>query len=113
MPQGSAEDGRDSTFKRHGLGYQFRPPEAPVVMTFNSVSEKRGEVRAEVHVQSLDGGHVLRRYLNLLGSNSIKELSKDLSNASNGAGYPWPAILEAATESIIRAVRVGPDLETY
>lgn len=102
-------------FKRFGLGYQYRPPEAPVVMTFSNVTEKRssGEVRAEVHVQSREGGHVLRRYLNLMGSNSVRDLSKDLTGATDCGAYPWPKILESATESIIEALRVGPDLETY
>lgn len=103
----------DQPFKRHGLGWQFRPPTIPVVMTFTNVSEKRGEVRAEVHVQTAAGGHMLRRYLNLLGSNSVRDLAKDLAAADGGAGFPWGAVLESATESIIRAVRVGPTLDTY
>ena len=89
------------------------PPQAPVIMTFTSVMEKRGEIRAELHVQTESGGHMLRRYLNLLGSSSVRDLARDLSSADGGAGFPWPAILESATESIIRAVRVGPSLETY
>lgn len=106
-------DGEEQRFRRYGLGFQYRPAEAPVVMTFTAVSEKRGEVRAEVHVESANGGHLLRRYLNLLGSTSMKDLVKDLSNAEGGGSYPWAKILESATESIIRAIRVGPDLETY
>jgi hypothetical protein len=104
---------REQRFKRFGLGWQFRPPDAPVVMTFTSVSEKRGEVRAEVHVQTLDGGHMLRRYLNLMGSRSMDELVKDLNKADGGAQFPWPKILESATESIINALRVGPDAESF
>lgn len=103
----------EAVFRRFGLGYQYRPPEAPVVMTFDNVSERRGEVRAEVHVESVGGGHILRRYLNLLGSNSVKDLSRDLAAVPGCDRYPWPRILESATESIIRAVRLGPDLETY
>lgn len=103
----------EAVFKRFGLGYQYRPPEAPVVMTFDNVSERRGEVRAEVHVESVGGGHILRRYLNLLGSNSAKDLARDLAAVPGCDRYPWPRILESATESIIRAVRLGPDLETY
>jgi len=104
---------QEPEFKRYGLGFQYRPPEAPVVMTFTNVSEKRGEIRTEVHVESRDGGHVLRRYLNLLGSNSVRDLVKDLAGANGSSAYPWAKIFEAATESIIRAVRIGPDLETY
>jgi hypothetical protein len=111
MAGGHERVDREPPFKRFGLGFQYRPPEAPVVMTFGSVSEKRGEVRAELHVEKADGGHVLRRYLNLLGSTSLKDLVRDLTEV--GGGYPWSTILEAATESIIRAIRVGPELETY
>ena len=39
-------------FRRFGLGFQYQPAEAPVVMTFTSVVEKRGELRAEIHVQA-------------------------------------------------------------
>lgn len=106
-------DDRQDRFRRFGLGYQYQPPEAPVVMTFTSVSEKRGEVRAEVHVQTVNGGHMLRRYINLLGSSSAGQLVKDLAAADGGAGFPWAKILESATESIIRAIRIGPELETY
>lgn len=106
--------GTEPTFRRFGLGWQYRPPEAPVVMTFASVSEKRGEVRAEIHVQSArTGGHMLRRYVNLLGSRSLDELAKDLANRDGGAGFPWRSILEAVTESIIQALRVGPDVESF
>jgi hypothetical protein len=104
---------QEQPFKRHGLGWQFRPPQAQVVMTFTNVQERRGEVRAELHVETASGGHMLRRYLNLLGSSSVRELAKDLAAADGGAGFPWAAIIESATESIIRAVRVGPTLETY
>lgn len=48
-------------FRRFGLGFQYRPPEAPVVMTFTSILEKRGELRAELHVETASGGHMLRR----------------------------------------------------
>ena len=107
-------NGQDRRFKRHGLGWQYRPPEAPVVMTFSSVSERRGEVRAEIHVQSATtGGHMLRRYLNLLGSRSLDDLAKDLASRDGGGSFPWRSILEAATESIIQALRVGPDIESY
>jgi hypothetical protein len=105
---------REAPFRRFGLGWQYRPPEAPVVMTFSSVSERRGEVRAEIHVQSvISGGHMLRRYLNLLGSRSLDDLAKDLSNRDGGVGFPWRSILEAATESIVQALRVGPDIESF
>jgi hypothetical protein len=113
MAPAPERDGHEARFRRFGLGYQYRPPEAPVVMTFTSVSEKRGEIRAEVHVESGQGGHILRRYLNLLGSNSMKDLVRDLANAEGCAAFPWPKILESATESIIRAIRVGPELESY
>ncbi len=113
MARAGERHGQEPRFRRYGLGYQYRPPEAPVVMTFASVSEKRGEVRAELHVESADGGHVLRRYLNLLGSTSMRDLIRDLSNADGCGAFPWARILESATESIIRAIRVGPDLETY
>lgn len=114
MAQERERDAGEPRFKRYGLGWQYRPPEAPVVMTFTSVSEKRGEVRAEVHVQSArDGGHMLRRYLNLMGSRSVDDLVKDLVKADGGARFPWAKILESATESIIQAVRIGPAPETY
>lgn len=113
MDRDRERDAPPPPFRRYGLGFQYRPPEAPVVMTFTSVSEKRGEIRAEVHVEARDGRHVLRRYLNLLGSTSMKDLVRDLAGADGGDNYPWAKILETATESIIRAVRVGPELETY
>jgi hypothetical protein len=100
-------------FRRFGLGFQYRPLEAPVTMSFTSVVEKRGELRAEIHVQGASGGHLLRRYVNLLASTTVRQLVKDLQGADGGAGFPWPSILESATESIIQAVRVGPPLETY
>jgi hypothetical protein len=43
----------------------------------------------------------------------MKDLVRDLANAEGCAAFPWPKILESATESIIRAIRVGPELETY
>lgn len=102
-------------FRRFGLGFQYRPPEAPVVMTFMNVADKRtsGELRAELHVQSQAGGHVLRRYLNLLGSNTVRDLVKDLNGASDLGAFPWGKIIESATESIVDALRGGPALETY
>lgn len=107
----AADDGR--VWRRFGAGWQFRPPSAPVVMTFTGVADRRGELRAEIHVETVRGGHMLRRYLNLLGSKSVDDLAKDLNRADGGAGFPWGAILESATESLIRAVRTGPPLETY
>lgn len=83
-------------------------------MTFTNVSEKRGELRAEIHVQSAkNNGHMLRRYLNLMGSKSVDDLVRDLGKADGGAAFPWAKVLESATESIIQAVRVGPPPETY
>lgn len=103
---------RSEVFRRFGLGWQFLPPEAPVVMTFLGVTDRRGEVRAEVLVEHRGGGHLLRRYINLLGSNTFRDLARDLSAADGGAGFPWPRILESAFESVIRAVRTGPELHT-
>lgn len=108
-------NGHETPFKRSGLGFQYRPPEAPVVMTFTSVADKRssGELRAELHVQAAGGGHVLRRYLNLLGSNTTRDLVRDLSNAKGCGAFPWATILESATESIIQSIRLGPEPESF
>lgn len=111
LPADAADNGR--VWRRFGMGWQFRPPAAPVVMTFTNVADKRGELRTELHVQNARGGHMLRRHLNLMGSKSVDDLAKDLARADGGAGFPWGSILESATESLIGAVRVGPPLETY
>lgn len=111
LPSDAADPAR--VWRRFGMGWQFRPPLAPVVMTFSNVTDRRGELRTELHVQNARGGHLLRRYLNLLGSKSVDDLAKDLNRVDGGAGFPWGSILESATESLIQAVRVGPPLETY
>jgi hypothetical protein len=108
-----AEISEDWTFRKLGVGWQFRPPEAPVIITFSSVSEKRGEFRAEVLVELAVGGHLLRRYINLLGSNSVRDLVRDLGTAPGGAGWPWDSIVAQGNESVIRAFRAGADLEVY
>lgn len=104
---------REPVFRRFGLGWQFRPPEAPVVLTFTNVTDRSGEFRAEMLVERrLGGGHLLRRYINMLGINTIRDLTRILQDADGGAGFPWPKVLESAFESVIRAVRIGPDLQT-
>lgn len=103
----------DWTFRKHGVGWQFRPPEAPVVLTFTSISEKRGEFRTEILVELATGGHLLRRYINLMGSSSIRDLIRDLGNTKGGAGWPWDEIVAQGTESVIQAFRAGSALETY
>lgn len=101
------------TFRKVGIGWQFRPPEAPVVLTFSSLSERRGEVRAEILVELAAGGHLLRRYINLLGSSSVRDLIRDLGGTNGGAGWPWDVIVAQGAESVIRAFRAGAPLETY
>lgn len=114
MAVAKARPAREVGFRRYGLGWQYRPPEAPVVLTFSQVSDRRGELRAEVHVTNLDGGHVLRRYVDLLAGGprgSASTLASDLDRETGDGRYPWRKILEAAGESIIRAVRQGPTPE--
>lgn len=108
-----AELREDWTFRKVGIGWQFRPPEAPILITFGSISERRGEFRTEVLVELVAGGHLLRRYINLLGSNSVRDLVRDLGNAQGGAGWPWESIVAQGTESVIRAFRAGAEWETY
>jgi hypothetical protein len=109
------DDGHDAPFRRFGLGFQYRPPGVPVVMTFTSVLDKpsSGELKVELHVELATGGHILRRYLNLLGSRSLVELARDLAGVPGLGGMPWSAIIESATESIIQAIRLGPEPESF
>jgi hypothetical protein len=111
VPELRAVD-QEPGFRRFGLGWQFRPPEAPVVMSFTHLADRSSEFRAELLVERRDGGHLLRRSTNLLGSNTFRDLAKDLAIADGGAGYPWQKILESAFESVIRAARIGPELQT-
>lgn len=94
-------------FERFGLGWVFRPPQAPVTITFDRLAERRDEVTAELHVTTRDGGHLVRRRLNLLGSRSLSDLARDLEDLDGGGGWPWKRILVEGCESALEAYRQG------
>jgi hypothetical protein len=95
---------------KDGLGWVFRPAEAPVTFGFSRIVERSSEITAELHVQSVSGGglqHVLRRRVNLLGSRTPADLAKDLDLSTGAAGWPWRQIVESSFASVIEAHREG------
>lgn len=100
-------------FRRVGLGWEFRPPEAPVVLTFDRVVDQRSETWAEVLVKRADGGHLLRRRVNLLGGTSMSGMVKELDELTGAAGWPWRRILISGCESTLEAHRAGEPMETF
>lgn len=95
---------------KDGLGWQFAPPEAPLTFGFSRIVERRDEVTAELHVQTIgkDGAqHLMRRRVNLLGSRTPADLARDLDTLSDGAGWPWRRIVEQAFASVLEAHREG------
>lgn len=98
---------------KDGLGWRFSPAEAPVTITFSRIVERSSELTAEIHVQSVGEGderHVLRRRVNLLGTNTPKTLASDLDSATDGAGWPWRRIVEQAFGCVIEAHRSGDEV---
>lgn len=98
---------------KDGLGWRFSPTEAPVTFTFSRIVERSAELTAELHVQTLGKGaseHVLRRRVNLLGSRTPADLSKDLDLATDAAGWPWRKIIEQAFASVVEAHREGDEV---
>lgn len=98
---------------KDGLGWRFAPADAPVTITFSRIVERRDELTAEIHVQSIgrgDESHVLRRRVNLLGTNTPKMLASDLDQATDGAGWPWRRIVEQAFGCVIEAHRTGEEV---
>lgn len=95
---------------KDGLGWMFRPSQAPVVFGFSRIVERSAETTAELHVQSITNGtyeHVLRRRVNLLGSRTPADLAKDLDLSTGAAGFPWRQIVESAFASVLEAHREG------
>jgi hypothetical protein len=98
---------------KDGLGWRFSPAEAPVTFTFSRLAERRDELTAELHVQTRGSDapqHVLRRRVNLLGTNTPKTLAGDLDLATDAAGWPWRKIVEQAFGSVIEAHRAGDEV---
>lgn len=98
---------------KDGLGWRFLPAEAPVSFTFSRIVERRDELTAEIHVQTIgkgDTGHVLRRRVNLLGSRTLSDLAKDLDLATDMAGWPWKKIIEQSFGSVIEQHRQGDEV---
>ena len=94
-------------FERTGLGWTYRPREAPVILTFDRLVERRDEVTAEVHITLADGAHVARRRLNLLGSRSLTDWARELEDFDGGAPWPWRTVLNIGCESTLEAYRRG------
>ena len=97
---------------KDGLGWVFRPAEAPVTFGFSRIVERSSEITAELLVQTVGGklqpaAHVLRRRVNLLGSRTPADLAKDLDLSTGAAGWPWRQIVESAFASVIEAHREG------
>lgn len=96
---------------KDGLGWVFRPAEAPVTFGFSRIVERSSEITAELLVQTIGGSggpsHVLRRRVNLLGSRTPSDLAKDLDLSTGAAGWPWRQIVESAFASVIEAHREG------
>lgn len=103
----------DRPFRRQGLGWQYDPPEAPVRMTFDRVTERGGETWAEVHVTSDEGGHLVRRRVNLLGGTSLNNMVKELDELTTGSGWSWRRMIGSGCESTLEAFRAGDPVETY
>lgn len=99
-------------FRAYGTGWRFEPPQVPVYLTFDLLAERRDEVTAELHIQTLDGGFLARRRLNLLGSRSHVDLAKELADCDGGAGWPWRQIIAEGCESTLNAYRAGSPTET-
>lgn len=99
-------------FERHGLGWIFRPPYAPVTLTFDRLVERRDEVTSEVHVTLRAGGHLARRRLNLLGSRSFTEFARELEDTRPDTNWPWRKMLVEGCESTLEAFRTGTPLVT-
>lgn len=99
-------------FRRLGLGWCYQPPEAPVVLTFDRVSERGMETWAEVHIQLTDGGHLARRRVNLLGGTSLSGCVKELDELT-ASRWPWRRIVASGCESVLEAFRRGEAVETY
>lgn len=99
--------------RRDGLGYRYEPAEAPVSMTFSRLVERREELTAELHVQTvrMPQEHVLRRRINLLGARAPENLAKELDQATDSAGWPWRRIVEAAFASVVESYRTGEDVK--
>lgn len=95
---------------RDGLGWRFSPADAPVTFGFSRLVERRDELTAELHVQTLgkdEPEHVLRRRVNLLGARAPADIAKDLDLATDNAGWPWRKIIEQAFASVLDAHREG------
>lgn len=95
------------TFERRGLGWVFRPPDAPVILTFDRIVERRDEISSELHITLRNGGHLARRRINLLGSRVLTDLARDMDDICRGADWPWRKILAEGCESALEAHRVG------
>lgn len=100
-------------FRRHGLGWRFQPPEAAVLLTFDRLSERGGDTWAEVHVTTLEGGHLCRRRVNLLGGSSLNGLIKECDDMTSSHGWPWKRIVASGAESTLEAFRRGESTETF
>jgi len=103
----------ESRLVKDGLGWRFSPAEAPVTITFSRIVERSSELTAELHVQSSgpdEATHILRRRVNLLGTNTPKMLAADLDQATDMAGWPWRRIVEQAFGSVVEAHRAGDEV---
>lgn len=99
--------------ERAGLGWRWTKAGEDVVITVDRIVERRDEITGEVLVTTTTGGYVLRRRVNLMGSQSLSNLARDLDEASGKAGVPWKRWLESACGSVIQAYRQGSPVEVY
>ena len=97
-------------FERHGLGWIFRPPDAPVSLVFDRVVERRDEVSAEIHLMLRNGEHLARRRVNLLGSRVLTDLARDMDDLTGGADWPWRRMIAEGCETALESFRRGTPL---
>lgn len=96
-------------FERHGMGWVYRPEGLPVVLTFDRFADSRDELRTEIRITTQRGGHLLRRRVNLMGANTIRDLSRELETITEGSidDRTWRRSLTEAIELVIDAFRQG------
>lgn len=99
--------------ERAGLGWRWTTAEQDVAITVDRIVERRDEITGEILVTTLAGGYLLRRRINLMGSRSIADLSRDLDEASAKSGLPWRRWLESACGTVVQAHRQGNPVEIY
>lgn len=103
---------RPAVFERFGMGWIFRPPNAPIVMIFDRIRERSDEPYAEIHITTHDGGHLIREKLPLMGSRKVVEIAKDLDALLPGLKYDWKAAVIEGCESTLEAYRQGTPILT-